>query len=37
LLANNRLDRRPDRLGAIVDALLTAACIFIVAARLVEF
>lgn len=37
LLANKRLDRRHDRLGAIVDALLTAACIFVVAARLVEF
>ena len=37
LLANKRLDRRHDRKGAIVDALLTAACIFVVAARLVEF
>jgi Transposase DDE domain. len=37
LLVNKRLDRRHDRLGAIIDALLTAACVFIVAARLVEF
>jgi len=37
LLANKRLDRRHDRRGAIVDALLTAACIFVVAARLVKF
>ncbi|MCW2239598.1 transposase [Azospirillum canadense] len=37
LLANKRLDRRHDKLGIIVDALLTAACIFVVAARLVEF
>ena len=31
LLANKRLDRRQDRLGRIVLALLTAACIFVVA------
>lgn len=37
LLANKCLDRRHDRLGAIVDALLNVACIFVVAARLVEF
>lgn len=37
LLASKRLDRRHGRLGAIVDALLTAACILVVAARLVEF
>ncbi|OYD83028.1 IS5 family transposase [Azospirillum brasilense] len=38
LLANKRLDRRHDRLGAVVDALLTAACIFfVIATRLVQF
>jgi transposase len=37
LLANKRLDRRNDRLGLIIDALLTAACIFVVANRLVDF
>jgi len=37
LLANKRADRRHDKLGAIIDALLTAACIVIVAARLVAF
>ena len=31
LLANKRLDRRQDRLGRVILALLTAACIFIVA------
>jgi transposase len=34
LLANKRLDRRHDRLGRIILALLTAACIFIIANRL---
>lgn len=34
LLANKRLDRRHDRLGRIILALLTAACIFIIASRL---
>ena len=34
LLANKRLDRRQDRLGRIILALLTAACIFIVANRI---
>ena len=34
LLANKRLDRRQDRLGRIILALLTAACIFIIANRL---
>jgi hypothetical protein len=29
LLANKRLDRRQDRLGRVILALLTAACIFI--------
>ena len=33
LLANKRLDRRQDRLGRMILALLTAACIFIVANR----
>jgi transposase len=37
LLANKRLDRRHDRLGRIVLALLTAACIFIIANRLSPF
>jgi transposase len=37
LLANKRLDRRRDRLGRIVLALLTAACIFIVANRIDAF
>ncbi|ALJ39389.1 MULTISPECIES: hypothetical protein [Azospirillum] len=37
LLANRRLDRRHDGSGAIVDALLSAACIFVVAVRLVGF
>jgi transposase len=37
LLANKRLDRRQDRLGRIILALLTAACIFIVANRLSAF
>ena len=37
LLANKRLDRRQDRLGRIILALLTAACIFIVANRMSAF
>ena len=37
LLANERLDRRQDRLGHIILALLTAACIFIVANRISAF
>jgi hypothetical protein len=37
LLANKRLDRRHDRLGRIILALLIAACIFILANRLSEF
>ena len=37
LLANKRLDRRQDRLGRIILALLTAACIFIIANRLSAF
>ena len=37
LLANKRLDRRQDRLGPIVQALLTTACIFVIANRLAEF
>jgi transposase len=36
LLANKRLDRRNDRLGSIIHALLTAACIFVLANRLTE-
>ena len=37
LLANKRLDRRQDRLGRVILALLNAACIFVVANRLVPF
>jgi transposase len=37
LLANKRLDRRQDRLGRIILALLTAAAIFIVANRICAF
>ena len=37
LLANKRLDRRQDRLGRMIPALLTAACIFIAANRLSTF
>jgi transposase len=33
LLANKRLDRRQDRLGRMIQALLNAACIFIIANR----
>ena len=37
LLANKRLDRRQDRLGRVILALLNAACIFIVANRIMAF
>jgi hypothetical protein len=37
LLANKRLDRRQDRLGRVILALLTAACIFVVANRINPF
>ena len=37
LLANKRLDRHHDRLGRVILALLTAACIFIVANRIRAF
>jgi DDE family transposase len=37
LLANKRLDRRQDRLGRMILALLTAACIFVIANRLSPF
>jgi len=37
LLANKRLDRRQDRLGRVILALLTAACIFLIANRLAPF
>ena len=37
LLANKRLDRRQDRQGRIILALLTAACIFIIANRVRTF
>jgi hypothetical protein len=36
LLANKRLDRRNDKLTIIIDALLTTACIFIIANRLTD-
>ena len=36
LLANKRLDRRNDRLTIIIDALLTAACVFVIANRLTD-
>lgn len=37
LLANKRLDRRQDRLGRMVLALLNTACIFIIANRIEPF
>ena len=37
LLANKRLGRRQDRLGGVILALLTAACIFIIANRISAF
>ena len=37
LLANKRLDRRQDRLGRMILALLTAACIFVIANRIGSF
>ena len=37
LLANKRLDRRHDRLGRVILALLTAACSFIIANRINTF
>jgi hypothetical protein len=37
LLADKRLDRRRDRLGRVILAFLTAACIFVVAKRLRPF
>jgi len=37
LLANKRLDRRRDRSGHVILALLTAACVFIIANRLGPF
>ena len=37
LLANKRLDRRNDRLTIIIDALLTAACIFVIANRITDY
>ena len=36
LLNNKRLDRRHDRSAAIIQSLLTAACIFVIANRLVD-
>ena len=37
LLANKRLDRRQDRLGRVILALLTTACIFVIANRISPF
>ena len=37
LLANKRLDRRNDQLAMIIDALLIAACIFVLANRLADY
>src|SRR4051794_29459364 len=37
LLANKRLDCRNDRWTIIIDALLTAACIFVIANRLTDY
>ncbi len=37
LLNNKRLDRRQDRSAAVIQSLLTAACIFIIANRLADF
>jgi len=37
LLANKRLDRGQDRLGRVILALLTAACIFLIANRISAF
>jgi hypothetical protein len=36
LLANKRLDRRNDKSTVIIDALLTTACIFVIANRLTD-
>jgi transposase len=36
LLANKRLDRRHDKLTVIIDALLTSACIFVIANRIAD-
>ncbi len=36
LLNNKRLDRRQDRSAAIIQSLLTTACIFVVAIRLAD-
>ena len=37
LLANKRLDRRQDRLGRMILALLTTACVFVIANRIGSF
>ena len=37
LLANKRLDRRNDRSTLVIDALLTTACVFVIANRLTDF
>jgi len=36
LLANKRLDRRNDRLTIVIDGLLAAACMFVIANRLMD-
>jgi hypothetical protein len=36
LLANQRLDRRNDRLTSIIDALLTTDCIFVIANQITD-
>jgi transposase len=37
ILNNKRLDRRQDRSAAVIQSLLTTACIFVVAKRLADF
>jgi hypothetical protein len=37
LLNNKRLDRRHDRSAGVIQFLLTTACMFVVANRLVDF
>jgi hypothetical protein len=37
LLANKRLDRHNDRTTIIIGALLTAACVFVIANRLTDY
>jgi hypothetical protein len=37
LLTNKRLDRRNDKLTIIIDALLTASCVFLIANRITGY